>query len=211
MKNKRLDVVAKIIFYGSIWGLLEATLGYVLHLIPGYFSGSIMFPIVLFILYRAYKSLGSRKAIFFVAMIAIMIKSVNLLMPFLIPARTINPMIAMFLEAGLVFAVIPMLDSDRLTHKITAVFAASILWRVAFIGYQGINYLMTDFVSYYIRSFTLAIDFILIYGLLGSLIAFVMFTLSEKSSVIKRFDQLKISPVVSFELLILALVFTLSL
>ena len=63
---KNLDKISMIVFFGAIWGLVEATIGYALHLLPALIAGSVMFPIVMFILYHAYKSLSSRKAIFFV-------------------------------------------------------------------------------------------------------------------------------------------------
>jgi len=211
MKTNKLDMLLKIIFFGSIWGLLEATLGYVLHFVPALISGSVMFPIVLLILYRAYKSLGSRKAIFYVAMVAIMIKSVNLLLPFLHPARTINPMVSMFLEAGLIFAIIPMLESDKPTLKVSSIVGASLVWRLAFVGYQGLNYMMTGFLATYLTSFSMAIRFIVLEGLAGTVLALVAFLLLEKTVFMKKRELFKISPFLSFSTLILAVILTLSL
>jgi hypothetical protein len=211
MKNSKVEFITKIIFFGSLWGFLEATLGYVLHFVPALISGSIMFPIVLLILYKAYASLGSRKAIFFVAMVAMMIKSVNLLLPFLHPARTINPMVAMFLEASLVFAIIPMLESDKLSVKVSSIVAASLVWRLAFVGYQGINFLATGFLAKYLESFSSAVSFIILEGLTGTVLALVAFLLLEKTYFLKKQEDFKISPLVSYSMLILAIIFTLTL
>ncbi len=50
--NKK-ELWTTIVFFGGLWGgLLEATLGYVLHLVPAYISGIIMFPIALGLLAR---------------------------------------------------------------------------------------------------------------------------------------------------------------
>jgi len=67
---KKQKALFTIIFYGSIWGILEATLGYVLHLVPTFISGLIMFPIATFILVRAYQVLGSKKSILYIGLIA---------------------------------------------------------------------------------------------------------------------------------------------
>jgi len=208
MKNSRFEVVSKIIFFGALWGIVEATLGYLLHLLPGYLAGSLMFPIVVFILYRAYKSLGTRKAIFFVAIVAMVIKSVNLLLPFMVPAKTINPMVSMFVESLLVFAVIPLFESKKLPVKISAIVIASIGWRLAFVGYQGLNFLITDYLSAYLQDFSLAFDFIVLQGLLSAVFASGLLLLVNLSKAIKRVDQIKINPIVSIITFALAIVLT---
>lgn len=210
MKSK-FDVFVKIVFFGSIWGLLEATLGFTLHFLPGFISGSVMFPIVLFILYRAYKALGSKRAIMYVALIAIAIKSVNLLVPFLYPAKTINPMVAMFLEAGLVFAVIPMLDSKKIVYKVSGIIIASLVWRLVYVGYQGLNYVLTDYLSSYLQSFALGFEFVITYGLIGTFISIVLMTITEKYAWVAKIDHMKVNPLISFELMVIAIVLTLSL
>jgi hypothetical protein len=209
MKNNRLQFITKIIFFGSIWGILEATLGYVLHFVPALISGSIMFPIVLFILYRAYKSLGSRDAILYIAMIAVMIKATNLFLPYLHPARTINPMVSMFLEASLVFAVIPMMESKKLSTNILGVVGASLVWRLLFVGYQALNYALTGYLAVYLSSVSEFLSFVVLYGLFGTVLSIgVLFILKKVS--FKRLDEFKLNPAISMALLILAVVLTLT-
>lgn len=209
MENNKFQIFIKIVFFGALWGILEATLGYVLHFIPGYLSGSIMFPIVLFILYRAYRSLGTKKAIVWVAFVAIAIKSLNLFLPFMPPAKTINPMIAMFLEAGLVFAVLPMINSEKLSIKLSGILVAGLVWRLVYVGYQGMNYLLTGFMSNYLKSFSMSFEFVLIYGLIGSLLAMIILVLTERTLVIKKIDRIRINPIISFSMLMIAIVLTL--
>lgn len=211
MKTNKIEMIIKILFYGSLWGLLEATLGYVLHFVPALISGSIMFPIVMVLLYRAYKNLDSRKALFFVALVAISIKSVNLFLPFLHPAKTINPMISMALQSLVVFLIIPVLESNKLSLKITSVIGASLVWRLAFVGYQGINFLMTGFLASYLQSFASAVSFVILEGLAGTILALLALLVIEKVNVMKRPLGIAISPLVSFSTLILAIILTLSL
>ena len=59
IRNKK-TFISNIIFWGSIWGIMEATLGYLLHWLPQLISGNIMFPIGAAILLLAYKVNSSR-------------------------------------------------------------------------------------------------------------------------------------------------------
>ncbi|MFP4477906.1 MAG: hypothetical protein ACLFPM_00575 [Candidatus Izemoplasmatales bacterium] len=209
MKNNKLELIVKIVFFGALWGVVEASLGYVLHFLPMLISGTIMFPIVIFILYHAYKSMGTRKAIFFVGMIAIAIKSTNLLLPMLPAVKTINPMIAMFLQTLLVFAIIPMLESDNNIAKVSAVMVASIGWRLGVIGYFIVNYYMTGFFSFRLESFETIFTFTAIEGLVSGLLAIVLVIGLNKIKSFRKIDRINIHPLVSALTLVLALVFTL--
>lgn len=206
---KNLDKISKIIFFGAIWGLIEATLGYALHLLPALIAGSIMFPIVMFILYHAYKSLSSRKAIFFVGLVAILIKSTNLFLPFLFPAKTINPMIAMAIQTLLVFAVIPLFESKKLSVKITSIVLVSVAWRLVMIGYYGVNYLMTDFLDFRIRGFEPAISFVITEGLISGAFASLLIFATNPLKALAKFDRTRINPIISTAVLVIAIVLTL--
>ena len=206
---KNLDKISKIIFFGAIWGLIEATIGYALHLLPALIAGSVMFPIVVFILYHAYKSLGSRKAIFFVGLVAIMIKATNLFLPFLYPAKTINPMIAMAIQTLLVFAIIPLLDSKKLGVKIASIVMISIGWRLVMVGYYGFNYLITNFLDFRLKGFDPAFTFIITEGLLSGAFAVGLVFATNPIKVLARFDRTKINPIISAAVLVIAIVLTL--
>lgn len=209
MKNNRLEFVVKIVFFGALWGLVEATLGFALHLLPALIAGSVMFPIVMIILYQAYKSLDSRKAILFVGLVAILIKSSNLLLPFLFPAKTINPMIAMFIQSLLAFVFIPNMSVSNITKKVAILLGISITWRLGMIGYYFINYLATSFLDFRIASFNSALSFTLVEGLISGVFAILLVVGFEKIKVIDKIKSLRINPLVSSIVLALALFFTL--
>lgn len=209
MKNNKLDFLAKIVFFGAIWGIVEATLGYVLHLLPGFLAGSLMFPFVMVILYKAYKSTGSKKAIIYVAIIAMMIKATNLFLPFMIPAKTINPMVSMLLESLLVLAVMPLLDNENVFAKFGGILVASIGWRFAFIGYQGANYLITDYMAQYLQNFGLAFDFVVLQGIISATIALVILFVFVEVKALKKLDKFRINPAMSLATFVLAIVLTL--
>ena len=209
MKNIRLEFVAKIVFFGALWGLVEATLGYALHILPALIAGSIMFPIVMVILYQAYKSLDSRKAILFVGFVAILIKSSNLLLPFLFPAKTINPMIAMFIQSLLAFAFIPNLSSSSIVKKIAILTGISLTWRLGMIGYYAINYSLTSFLDFRIANFDSALAFVVFEGLISGAFAIILVIGYEKFKLLDRVKTLRINPILSTVALALALFFTL--
>ena len=81
MENKKIKLFTQIIFYGALWGFLEATLGYVLHWIPTLIAGTIMFPIASVILLRAYNKTKSKSALLYIGLVAATIKSIDLLLP----------------------------------------------------------------------------------------------------------------------------------
>lgn len=209
MENKKLAFIAKIVFFGSLWGIVEATLGYVLHFLPGFLAGSIMFPFVMVILYKVYKSTGRKSAILYVAIVAMMIKATNLFLPFMIPAKTINPMVSMLLESMLVFAVIPLLDNENVFAKMGGVLVAGLGWRLAFIGYQGANYLITDYLSLYLQNLSAAFDFVFIQGMISVVIALVAIFVFTELKALKKLDRFSINPIVSLVTFTLAIILTL--
>ena len=82
MKEKKnfLKIFLCVVFYGSVWGVLEATLGTLLHL-PffdkfGVFAAStaIMLPIAYFQMGNCYKESGSKYAVFLMGILAAAIK-----------------------------------------------------------------------------------------------------------------------------------------
>ncbi len=167
MKQK-ITVLSAIIFYGSMWGILEATIGYLLHFLPIFIAGTILFPIVSLILYKTYQTTKSSSSLLYVGMIAAAIKALNFFLPYGSPFKIINPMISIILEALLVMVVIKVMSHDSLTKKASAFIAASMGWRLLYVVYMGIQFLATGFVHAYIASFYAAFEYIVLYGLLSA-------------------------------------------
>jgi uncharacterized membrane protein YciS (DUF1049 family) len=209
MKNNRIELISKILFFGAIWGFFEATLGYVLHLLPALIAGSIMFPLVMFILYRAYKAIGSRTGVLLVGAVAIMIKATNLFLPFLFPAKTINPMVAMFIQSLLVFLVLPMLEKESVSVKISSFAIGSFSWRILMLSYYGFNYLLTGFLDFRIANLDAAISFVLWEGLISLAVISAIFYFAGKIKNLDKINTQKIHPLLSMAMIALALVLTL--
>lgn len=137
MNKKR--VILNVIFFGAIWGILEATLGYVLHWMPNMIQGGIMFPIGAILMFWAYRNTNSKTAIIYVGLIAAMIKAVNFLMPYPMALKIYNPMISIMIQALVIFATVLVFEKKTFPVQVGAAMLSSLVWRSLFIVNQVIN------------------------------------------------------------------------
>ncbi len=205
MENKKIKLLTQIIFYGALWGFLEATLGYALHWIPTLIAGTIMFPIASVILLRAYNKTNSKKALLWIGVVAAAIKSVDLFLPSYTVFKTINPMVSIVLEALLVFAVVMLFTSEKVTNKVAAAQIASISWRAGYVVYMTAQWAITGFVAYSIASFANIFEFVIFSGALSGLLATGLIYLDESANLKFKFDS---RPVFAAGLLIAAIITT---
>lgn len=94
-----------ILGLGAIWGIIEASIGWLLHLLhmPG--KGYILFSIGLCIMLYGVYSTQKKSASVYIAAIAALIKLSNLGLPGIFPAYfVINPAVSILLEGLLVYA-----------------------------------------------------------------------------------------------------------
>jgi hypothetical protein len=98
--RRRAGFLGLALFYGSIWGLGEATLGHLLHLarIPG-LPGLVMFPFGVLVMGRALARSGGASAVFATGVVAAGFKFLDLLLPGTDILAVINPARAILLEA----------------------------------------------------------------------------------------------------------------
>ncbi|XMB72122.1 hypothetical protein RJI07_08435 [Mycoplasmatota bacterium WC30] len=208
MNNKK-QIISSVIFFGALWGIIEATLGYILHFLPIFISGTILFPIVSFILYKAYTITRSKISLVFIGVVAAGIKSINLFLPFFSPFKIINPMISIILESLMVVAVIGVLSKDDIKSKVSGFVLASIGWRALYLGYMGIQYLTTGFVSSYLVTFYAAFEYTVLFGLLSAGLAFGFHYLDTYvSKNTKRSIFANINPAISLTVFVLAIIVT---
>lgn len=207
--NNKLKTISTIIFFGAVWGIIEATIGYVLHFLPIYIAGTILFPIVSFILYKAYTITKSRSSLLAIGAIAACIKAINFFMPFGSPFKIINPMLSIVLESMMVLVVISLLSKDDVKSKATGFIVASIGWRAMYLLYGGIQFATTGFVSDYLVTFYAAIEFTVLFGLLSAAIALGIHYLDLKVTNTNKKNVIQwINPYVSFATLALAIILT---
>jgi hypothetical protein len=93
-------MLAKALFWGAVWGLGEATLGHVLHLvrIPG-LPGLVMAPFAVVVMGRVAARSRSAGAVFLAGVVAASFKLFDLLVPGTEILALVNPIQAILLEA----------------------------------------------------------------------------------------------------------------
>ena len=130
-----------ILFWGSVWGITEATMGYVLHLlsmtIPG-LPGLLMFPIAFIYMQKVYKATETVSSIVYISGIAASIKLSDLLFRSLPSIYVINPALSLLLE-GISVAIV-ILFVDKYTHNLgfRDCLVMGLIWRGAFLGHLWI-------------------------------------------------------------------------
>jgi len=207
MKANNKTVLFSVIFFGSIWGILEATLGYALHFLPVLISGSIMFPIAATIMVMTFHQTKSRSAMIYVALIAASIKSVNFFMPGLLPIKTYNPMISIMLQSLVVYAVLPMVEKKSFAVQMLGLGIVSLSWRALFIMNIAINNALTGFMFNQLASSSTIISFIVISGLIEALIL-IGLTIIQQLTKNKIQFSIKPSWALSLSMFIFAVVLT---
>lgn len=133
MKNNNVKrLVMNALFFGSIWGITEATLGYVLNLSTIGISGWIMYPIGLYVLQKTYKKNNRLSIILYSSFAAAAIKLVNLFMPISHPVKVINPAFAIVLEGLSVMVLLSWSVKKNREIGFISAFLASLSWRLIY-------------------------------------------------------------------------------
>lgn len=122
-----------ILLYGSIWGIVESTLGYILHLTPFHIGSLIWIPLATFFMMRVYKATGKKSSIFYIALLSATIKLLNLFLPGSID-KVINPAISILLE-GISFMVVVILMEGKNIKNPLCILTFNSLWRVLYLTY----------------------------------------------------------------------------
>lgn len=180
----------KFLMWGALWGIAEATLGFLLHLIPvPGVAGFIMFPIGFYFMWKSYADTESHSAVLMTAVTAALIKCVDFAVPGILPFRVLNPAVAIILEGLFAFALIRQLGPDREIKPVKMVlilFAVSFLWRVAFLGYHGVLRIATDATTLFDRGFAQVMKFLLFESTVNAIILSFAIKLSDRTSNPKR-------------------------
>jgi len=135
--NQKMNMIYTAIFWGALWGISEAIIGYILHLftfIPG-IAAIVMFPIAYYFIRKVYFDTGRIWTIFLTAGITAAIKLTDLFLPFLRPIKTINPAISILIEAIVVAALFTFAYKKGIGKSIS--FSHSLIislsWRILYI------------------------------------------------------------------------------
>ena len=134
MNKKRIlnsQILFIPLFWGSLWGIAEATLGHLLHIagIPG-LAGIVMFPLGLYFMTRSYIFSGQRRVIFFTALVAASFKLLDLFFPVASPFVVVNPAIAILFESLVVILVLPGKGRIHGRFSLAHLLKMAVSWRV---------------------------------------------------------------------------------
>jgi hypothetical protein len=142
-----MDRQKTIIFWGALWGILEASLGWFLHLI--HFKGEvlILYPFGLMCMLMAVKQTGQISATLKVAGVASLVKLVNVVMPFTTLYQVINPAIAIFLEGLVTWGFCVFLQKNRFSWRMGIPIATLIVFSSICL-FRGWQIFMDAFVVY---------------------------------------------------------------
>jgi hypothetical protein len=202
--NNHRNLLWNVLLFGAIWGIVEATLGYVLQFLPSLVSGSVMFPIGATILIYTYRKTGSAKALVGVALIAATIKSVNFFMPGLPPIKTYNPMIAIMLQSLVVVMVVDRFKSPSLAVRIPAILLVGFAWRTLFLLNISINNALTGFPFPQLRSTSATLNYLFVLGAMEGLLLVIMSFVALRVPIVRK----RVNPAFVLGLVALAFVLT---
>lgn len=163
-ENKKL--FPQVLFYGGLWGLAEATLGYLLHFLPTGVAGMIMFPVAFYFMFNLYKSSGSQSAVLMAGCIAAGIKLTGLAIPLQSPMSVINPAVSILLESLVIFAFVKSAANIERAYVKTFFMTTSLM--VLFILVQTLFIRPAE--GLYLLSLLPMTGYILLNGIVGSLI-----------------------------------------
>lgn len=128
--------LSQILFWGSLWGIAEASAGYVLHIaaiaVPG-LPGFLMFPIAFYFMKKVYNSTGKTAAIFHISIIAALIKLADFLLPIYMPIRIVNPALSILMEGLAVSLIFCFSRSRKLEIGFIQSFMMGLAWRSLFL------------------------------------------------------------------------------
>lgn len=139
---KKTKLIITVLMLGGLWGLLEATLGTLLHLpaihsIIFFASTAVLLPIAYLITGYAYKSTGYARTAIYVGLVAAAIKSVSFV--FGMPVQyVINPMVAIIAESLVMAVAFKVAEPKKIISikSFLTFVVASTAFRIAYVGYS---------------------------------------------------------------------------
>ena len=108
-QKNRYSVFLSIMVWGTLWGIFEATVGYLLHLLPFSVSWLIMYPAACFFMANVYRKTNRVSSVWLVGILCASVKLLNLFLPGRVD-RVINPAISIVFEALTMAAAIFVLN-----------------------------------------------------------------------------------------------------
>ncbi len=108
----RIGMLGPVLFWGTLWGIWEATAGHILHLthVPG-LPGLVMIPVAFFFMSKAFVGSGRYESVVLTACVAAGIKMFDMFIPGQSLQAVVNPAQAILLESLVVTGIYVFLGS----------------------------------------------------------------------------------------------------
>lgn len=196
--------ISTIIFFGAVWGIIEATLGHLLHQVSLNIGWMIWFPIAFYFMNTVYKQTGKPESIFYISIIAASIKLIDLFMPVRID-RVLNPAVSIVLEGLVVFAIIKVAQNKELITKYKYLYSlvTSFSWRILYIIY--VLFLPAYFIKISpLGSMGALLRFFILESTANSIVVYLYIKFFDKTTSKESFSM-EISPVMAIFQLFIAL------
>lgn len=198
-----------IIFFGALWGLTEATLGYFLHITTINIGWALWMPIAVFFLSSAYKSSGKISTVICVSIIAAGIKMIDLLIPGRID-RVLNPTASILLEGMVMSAYYFIIQKNNIFEKFKylGILLISISWRILYLVYMLFMPKWMIEISPLASTYSLFM-FILYESLTNSVIIYFVMKLIDdkfKNKLLNIGQKISFSSIISISLLVFTMI-----
>ena len=167
------------VFFGSIWGLVEASLGHALHYLPVQISGFIMFPIALIIMRTAIHTVEDIRVVYFMSIIAALIKLTDLFIPGLPWVKTINPALALLIEGTAVYLTADILSEGPGFIQLQRSFLLNIGWRAVFILFAAAIHIFTPARVTLVTGIKPVMTFLFINGLISTVLCWFVIRMNR--------------------------------
>jgi hypothetical protein len=130
-KTKFNDFIFPIVLWGCIWGIIEATLGYILHQFSINIGWALWYPIAFLFMTKVYETTKKSSSIIYIAIIAAAFKSLNLFLPVRID-KVINPIVAIISEGVSLFFLLKLL---KVNSRLKLILTSNTVWRIFYLFY----------------------------------------------------------------------------
>jgi len=137
-KSSHFMTVVAVLFWGGLWGIFEATVGFALHLFEINIGWLVWYSVAAFFMTNVYRTTRRTEAVVFTGLLSASIKLINLFSEVRID-KVINPAVSIIFEA-LSFALMLFVYRRLIIKKSApikglAVLSANTSWRVLYILY----------------------------------------------------------------------------
>lgn len=204
--GKFIKVMSIVVFFGSLWGITEATLGYLLHRINFSFGWCIWFPLAFYFMERIYKRTKEASHMFYGALIAAVIKLTNLFIEARVD-KVINPSVSILLEAAAVYALYRILERGDKKPGFIGIAAVNFIWRIIYLTY--LLFMPKSFISVSaLRGLNPFLQFILLESAVNTLIISAYIIVRERlqeNTIKARTKGINIKPVPSIAAFLFAI------